>query len=181
MTTPPSTEDKHAWCAIGEAEEQQFVNSRLPALNLHGTINPAKLADKYAHDLLIQIPADLKAQRTPLFLARELFNLDPQFAVTFNDKDGVRYSRLYPNILIVFDVRWTNTSKEIGGKLRTVEPIHTTRCGFLADVRRAIMEDGCRHVTYKRRLNDGAGNARRSWVFDVRRLAELTTRPPARP
>lgn len=177
MTNHPSTEDKHAWCAIGEAEEREFIGRRLPALNLHGTINPAKSADKYAHDLLIQFPADLKAQRTPLFLARELFGIDPQYAVTFNDKDGARYSRLYPNLLIVFDVQWTTTSKEIGGKLRTVKPIHTTRCGFLADVRRAIVRDGCKSVKYRRRVNDAAGNAKRSWVFDVRRLVELTPAP----
>lgn len=166
------TEDKSAWCAHGAAQEIQFVKDGTPA-GIRAAINPAKTADKYTHDLLLTVPADLKSVRTPLFLADDLYGIDPQYAVTFNDKDGRRYSSLYPNLLIVFDVRWDTTSKQLAGQTRTVEPMHITHAGFLFDVRRAIVEDGCKSIAYKRRVDDRAGNAQVSWVFDVRRLARL--------
>jgi len=170
------TEDKAAWCAHGAEQEIQFVNNSALA-GITAAINPAKTTDKYSHDLLLTIPADLKSVRTPLFLADDLYGIDPQYAVTFNDKDGHRYARLYPNLLIVFDVRWDITRKELAGRARTVEPMHVTHAGFLNDVRRAIVEDGCKSLAYKRRVDDRAGNAQVSWVFDVRRLARLA---PAR-
>lgn len=168
-----NTEDKIAWCQAAEDDERDFVINRLPQIGLTGNINPAKATDRYTHDIHITLPADLKSVRTPLFKAQELYGIDPQYAVTFNDKDGQRYAKLYPNLLIVFDVQWTTTSMEIGGTRYTVQPMHATHAGFLADIRQAIVKDGNNRHHYSRRRNDQSGNAKESWVFDIRHLKQL--------
>jgi len=34
------TEDKRAWCAEAEKDEQEFVRIRLPQLQIRGVVNP---------------------------------------------------------------------------------------------------------------------------------------------
>lgn len=166
-------EDKQAWCFAAESEERAFAVNRLFDLGLSGAVNVAKREDPYTHDLFINFPADLKSVRTPLFMAHQMYGIDPQYAVTFNIKDGKRYSDLYPNIVVVFDVEWQTLSKEIAGTVYTVKPMKQTHAGFLDDIRRAIMLDGNKRIDYHRRTEDTLGNARSSWVFDVRRLHRL--------
>jgi hypothetical protein len=168
------TEDKRAWCAEAEKDEQEFVKIRLPQLNIRGVVNPEKFADPFTHDLTLITQADLKSVRTPLFKASEIYGIDPQYAVTFNVKDALRYRELYPNIIVVFDVRWDTlewTDKH--GTTYRVEPMHATFAGFLSDIRRAIMKGGNQVLSYQRRVDDKAGNAKHSYVFDVRELHRL--------
>ena len=167
------TEDKQAWCTAGEELEREFVGTRLPFFNLLGGINPAKDSDKYTHDLNVVFPSDLKSVRTPLFKAQDLYGIDPQYAVTFNVKDYERYTKLYPNIVVMFDVNWEITCKVIGSNVYEVKPMHETYAGFLADIRNAWLADGCQQIEYKRRVDDRAGNAKTSWVFDARLLHKL--------
>lgn len=167
------TEDKQAWCRAGEELERQFVETRLPCFDLGGGINPAKDTDKYTHDLNLVLPSDLKSVRTPLFKAQELYGIDPQFAVTFNVKDQKRYSSLYPNIVVVFDVNWQTTEMVFGTTTYKVEPMHRTWAGFLRDIANAIELSGWKKIQYSRRTDDSAGNAKESWVFDVRHLHEM--------
>lgn len=168
-----NTEDKQAWCSAAEVEEREFVGTRLPFFNLLGSINPAKDTDKYAYDLNIVFPSDLKSVRTPLFKAGELYGIDPQYAVTFNVKDQKRYTKLYPNIVVVFDVKWDTTCKVIGSNVYEVQPMHHTYSGFLRDIANAIKLSGCKQINYQRRVDDRAGNAKASWVFDVRHLHRM--------
>lgn len=118
-------------------------------------------------------PSDLKTVRTPLFKANDLYGIDPQFAVTFNEKDGRRYAELYPNIIVIFDVMWETTEMIIGGLQYNVKPMHRTYVGFLSSIRQAIKMDGSQKIEYARRKDDESGNAKTSFVFDVRRLQEI--------
>ena len=167
------TEDKLTWCKKGEHDEAVFAVGRLFQLGLAGHINPEKLTNKYTHDLFVQFKSDLKTVRTPLFKSQQLYGIDPQYAVTFNLKDGERYAKLYPNIVVIFDVKWEQTSMEIGGQRYSVKPMHQTYAGFLNDIRKAIMKAGNRKIEYARRVDDSIGNAKASWVFDVRELQKL--------
>ena len=167
------TEDKLRWCEQGEHDEAVFAVGRLFQLSLAGHINPEKLTNIYTHDLFVQFKSDLKTVRTPLFKSQQLYGIDPQYAVTFNLKDGERYAKLYPNIVVIFDVRWEQTSMEIGGQRYSVKPMHQTYAGFLNDIRKAIMKAGNRKIEYARRVDDSIGNAKASWVFDVRELQKL--------
>jgi hypothetical protein len=107
-----------------------------------------------------------------LFKAQELYGIDPQYAVTFNVKDGKRYKELYPNIIVIFDVLWdeNSCSMTIGGTQYSVKPMHHTFAGFLTDIRTAITLSGDKKITYRNRVNDTSGNAKESYVFDIRKL-----------
>ena len=133
--------------------EELFVRTRMKALGLQGGMNPEKADNPFANDLTLTFQADLKTVRTPLFKAGDLYGLDPQYAVTFNLKDGMRYRELYPNIVILFDVRWD-----------------VLTWSDKTDVRNAIRADGAQKINYQRRVEDKSGNAKVSFVFDVRRL-----------
>lgn len=168
------TEDKSYWCqAYGPVIEREFAAS----LAQHGVsagLNPAKEHDPYTHDLTACFPSDLKTVRTPLFTAQKYYSLDPQYAVTFNRKDMRRYMELYPNIIVFFDVHWQDCHATLGAQTHRVNDMRLVAAGFLSDIQRAIIEDGrCLH-TYQRRVNDQSGNAKQSWVFDVRRLHTLS-------
>lgn len=173
MTAKESTEDKQHWCDAAEADERAFAVNRLFQLGLSGSVNVEKRSNPYTHDLFVQWPSDLKNIRTPLFKAQELYGIDPQYAVTFNVKDGERYRSLYPNIVVIFDVKWEELSREIGGTLYQVEPMHVTYAGLLDDISNAVKAGGSKRIEYQKRVDDTLGNAKASWVFDVRLLQRL--------
>lgn len=168
------TEDKLAWCEqYGNETEFLFATTRMFDLGIPTYPNPEKKDNKFAHDLCSVFKTDLKTVRTPLFMADELYGIDPQYAVTFNLKDGNRYKELYPNIIVLFDVKWEVTEKEINNKIYTVKPMHVTVAGFLTDIKNAIRQAGSHKIEYKRRVEDTSGNAKTSYVFDIRSLHKL--------
>ena len=104
MTYPSNDlQDKQAWCIAGEESEDAFIRNQgfdqvtvLP--------NPAKNSDKFTHDMQMLFPADLKTIRSAWRLSKSMFGLDPKYAISLNRKDVIRYNKLYPNIIIVFDI-----------------------------------------------------------------------------
>ena len=93
-----NTEDKQWWVIEWAKREVLFVEKVCPELGLLAGINPEKSSNRYAPDLVVSgLIADLKCQQTPFFKARDLYGLDPQFAVTFNRKDYLRYKEQYHN------------------------------------------------------------------------------------
>ena len=88
MNGEASTEDKQFWCKAAESDERAFAVNRLFQLGLAGSVNVEKRTNPYTHDLFVQWPVDLKNVSTPLFKAQELYGIDPQYAVTFNDCRG---------------------------------------------------------------------------------------------
>ena len=171
-----NNEDKLAWCEYGEKTEYLFSQQKLFDLGLAGHVNLAKKENPYAHDLFVQFPVDLKTITTPLFMAQEMYDLDPQYTATFNHKDAVRYKNLYPNIIIIFDVNWKDLSREINGNVYTVAPMNITVAGFVSDVSRAVRKCGNKKITYKNRIEDQIGNAKESWVFDIRHLHKISNK-----
>ena len=159
--------DKMAWCDAGAKAEREFTVGRLHDLGVASWINPAKRTDPYTHDLFVSFPADVKTIRTPLFRAGDLWGIDPQYAITFNRKDYDRYKLLYPNIIVLFDVRWEDPLiKELGGRLYEVQPMHLTAAASLRQIEQGVRMG--KVIEYKGRVNDTAGNAKESYVFDVR-------------
>jgi len=101
------TEDKQWWVIEWRRKETLFVDEVCPRLGLKARINPAKKHDPFAPDIVVQgVLADLKCQQTPFFKAGELYGIDPQFAVTFNQKDHLRYNERYPDIVIYYWLDW---------------------------------------------------------------------------
>jgi len=164
-----NTEDKLWWTIQGAKQEEIFVEDICPRLGLQAIINPAKQLSPYVPDMIVEGKlSDLKCQETPFFKAGELFQLDPQFAVTFNKKDYQQYADKYPNIMIYYWVNWQYVACEIRGKIYLVRP--------MSSVWRVPFSQFCNILkgmpihNYKRRVSNGWGNAKESYVFDVRQL-----------
>jgi len=167
-----STEDKNWWTTEYAKLEHRFVQM-FPELD--ACINPLKSISPYAPDLIVDDRiADLKCQQTPFFRAYEKYRIFTQFAVTFNRKDARRYAKLYPNIVIYFWVNWLQCEATIGNKVYRVEPMSGVwRIPFWK--LRGILEDAPLHV-YRNRVDDEKGNAKESFVFDVRKCECLMLR-----
>ena len=148
-------EDKLAWCEAGAAAEGDFVAQA----NIVGWgigLNPAKQTDKFTHDLMGMVPMDLKSIRTQWRESERLFGIPSEYAISINLKDLKRYKQLYPNILVILDVRWS-------GKYMLTIPRA-----------QALLNQGKAHRhQYKGRVDDERGNAKDSLVFDLRDLDEV--------
>jgi hypothetical protein len=157
---------KSIWCKEGEKIEEAFVAKF--GQNLDLKINPLKTVNPYAPDLVFRENelADLKTQNTPFFKAKKLFNIDPSYAVVFNKKDAIRYYRLYPEIIIYFWVEWHSVKFEMGSYFNKVEYINGVwSIKFKSLIE--ILKKAPIHQ-YQQRVDDQKGNAKLSFVLDIR-------------
>lgn len=166
LVTHKDLQAKTAWCRAGESLEEAFVSRFGKQFGVR--INPAKRLSEYDPDLLQNDGrlADLKTQNTPFFKARELYNLDPTYTVVFNEKDIIRYSKKYPNIMIYFWVEWRS--------VKFVKGDHCLEVDYLNGVYRVpfqklkeALKDAPKHY-YSQRKNDTKGNAKASFLIDLR-------------
>jgi hypothetical protein len=171
-----STEDKSWWVQnYGVPLEEYFISNVAPKISyVNIKINPEKTVNPYAADLLITSTgrlADLKCQQTPFFKALELYKMDPQYTVTFNQKDYIRYLEHYPNITIIFWVRWDKTSytsnKNDNAKIYTVKPMNGVWSCELSHIVDWVNKKRAPLHTYIRRRDDHEGNARDSYLLDL--------------
>lgn len=105
-----NTEDKEKWLKEGERLEKEFVKLMTLHSNIKIEINPEKLNNSKAPDLIAvgYGRCELKARQTPFFTAMR-YGIDPGYAVTINKVDVDRYKLLYPHLGIFFWVDWKNT------------------------------------------------------------------------
>ena len=151
-------DDKQKWCEHGRELEDEFVLRQRFVDVLIG-INPDKDSNPFTYDMRIDLPCDLKSTKTPWRKAQEMFGIDPRYAVSINQKDLRRYARLYPNIVIVFDVDY---------------PDYKATHWATLDMFKIMLEGGDMALhQYGARINDTQGNAKASYVFDVSKLPRL--------
>ncbi|QIL40615.1 hypothetical protein G7074_15875 [Pedobacter sp. HDW13] len=158
-------QDKGDWCEKGASFEEVFVR-RYPHLEL--IINPEKQSNIYAPDLSYResgLYADLKTQNTPFFLSGAKYGIDPQYAVTFNEKDFLRYRENYPGIDIYFWVDW-QAIRFVGTTEISVQPMVGVWRLKYADMLKAVASASL-HV-YTQRVGDQKGNAKGSFVLDLK-------------
>lgn len=170
------TEDKLWWTEHGARMEVRFVAEVAPHLGLDAALNPAKTADPFAPDLLVagQL-ADLKVQNTPFFTASR-YGLDPQHTVTFNRRDYLRYSELYPEILLFFWVAWTTLAwPRTAPRVRVAKMAGVCEVPFARLAGRVKAGEVPLH-SCRRRVGDRAGNATESHLFDLRTFTDLSVR-----
>lgn len=160
-------QDKKHWCKDGEKIEEAFV--RLYGKHLNLIINPEKASNPYAPDLLntnTNRLGDLKLQSTPFFKAESLYKINPTYAVVFNLKDKLRYEKLYPEIDIYYWVNWLAIRFQMGNLDITVEPFNGVwKVDFLTF--NDYLNKSSLH-TYQQRISDTKGNAKSSFVCDIR-------------
>lgn len=152
-----SNQDKQWWCDLGVKLEHEFIKREFSQAGVK--MNPSKSGDPYTHDFIIGLPCDLKTVRTPWKKSHEFWGIDPRNAVSINRKDLIRYARLYPNIVIIFDVQFDDHK--------------TVRWATLWMMHRLKQEGKLHQHFYQARINSNDGNAKSSYVFDITLLPEL--------
>lgn len=157
MYVPANTEDKLAWCNYGAQMERQFV-ADLFGSGVGVVMNPDKRTNPYTNDLLGLFQADLKSISTP-FRTADRYGFDPQFAITINEKDIDRYTASYPNIILFLHIRYPEYS---GIRIATIYRLN-----------KFIQSGKAKKHQYLHRANDTAGNAKASYIFDLRWFDEL--------
>jgi len=156
---------KAPWCVTGEVFEKVFIEKYGRKFSLD--INPEKLTNKYAPDLINTSTSnlgDLKTQNTPFFLAWSKYGLDPQYTVTFNVKDYLRYLKYHPTIEIYFWVSWVAVKFQ-GTRDITVRPMEGV-WGIRFPKLIQLVNTAPRHP-YIQRYNDNSGNAKDSFLLDL--------------
>ncbi|CAM4181232.1 hypothetical protein [Zobellia nedashkovskayae] len=157
---------KTVWCKDGEKIEVAFIDRYGSKLNLK--INPEKTTNPYAPDLVFNQNrlADLKTQNTPFFKAQSMYGIDSSYAVVFNRKDAIRYYKKYPEIIIYFWIEWHSVKFVMGSFENNVKYINGVwRIPFKNLIE--ILKIAPKHE-YKQRKNDTKGNAKSSFVLDIR-------------
>lgn len=161
-------QDKQSWCEHGRNLEDVFIEKFGEELSLE--INNDKADSVYVIDMYNtkdDVLSDLKSQNTPFFLAGKKYNVDPQFAVVFNEKDKLNYIKKTSNgseIYIYFWVKWEEQNR-FGVKVESMDSIFMTKFSDLLN----ILDDNKLHE-YKQRKGDTRGNAKASYVLDVRNM-----------
>lgn len=167
--TPKDLQNKTLWCKDGEKIEEAFVKKYGETLDL--IINPEKTNNPYAPDLLKSnsFIADLKTQNTPFFKANDLYGIDPTYAVVFNRKDAERYWKQYREIIIYFWVEWHSIKFVMGRTTKEVEFLNGVWSIKFIDLIE-LLKVSPEHF-YQQRVNDTKGNAKGSFVLDIRNQA----------
>lgn len=167
-------EDRLTWYIRGEQKEETFV--QLFGQQLNVIINPEKYTNPAAIDLVDpnnNLLIDLKTENTPFFTAGIKYDIPAQFAVTLNQVDVQRYQRLYPNMILFFWVNWIPVryvpdNQRYANNVIEVEPMHGIWSISLQEVLTIIQNERPPLHGYRNRQNDQRGNARHSYVLDLR-------------
>ena len=163
-------EDKLWWCEQAGQWERRFVRRVAPRIGLDARLNPDKQDSPYVHDLFVDgRVADLKYRQTPFFTAGR-YGLDAQFTVTLNKKDYERYREEYPGISIYFWVDWKQTKMALGARVRRVSPMTGLWVAPLPSLAQFVHDGRAPLHSYKRRVDDQRGNAKSSFLLDLRWL-----------
>jgi hypothetical protein len=174
-TDEHDTEDKSYWVEEYTKKETQFCKI-MTFIGIPTEINPEKEFNKYAPDILVNRRlADLKYTSTPFYTAYKNYNLNPRYAVTFNDKDYNRYKANYPDIILYF---WLDFMDSKGHKYGV--NIDIDKCSHIFEVpfkqvMNDIESDKVQYHNYLRRENDIKGNAKGSYLLDVRTMNKIFT------
>lgn len=150
--------DKPAWCEEGRKLEDIFVQER-SFRDVKLKINPDKSDDVFTYDMRIEMPCDLKTITTPWMYSQDMFGIPPSYAISINRKDLRRYHALYPNIIIILDVQYPD--------YRATHWTDMNRLELLVRSGKVQLHK------YKYRGDDGSGNAKDSYIFDVRWFPRL--------
>jgi hypothetical protein len=165
-------QNKKSWCEIGGKLEQDFITEIAPGLGLPLIIHPEKKQNPYVADLYntqTDCPAELKTRLTPFFTAAD-YGLDPQFAVTFNQKDYVHYVKNWKVLEIYFWIAWKK--RFFQGLNRVLFMYGVWKTNFemiqaLIEIEKAPLHH------YQQRQHDQRHNAKSSYLFDLRRFERL--------
>ncbi|QNL47893.1 hypothetical protein H8S90_13805 [Olivibacter sp. SDN3] len=98
-------------------------------------------------------------------MSQILYKIDPQYAVTFNEIDYIRYQQKYSGIEVYFWIDWQAVRFNGSNSSVKVLPMQgvwlITYNNMLEAVKMAPLH------TYSQRVNDKQGNAKKSFILDL--------------
>lgn len=148
MSAPAN--DKGSSIDYGDSKEVEFIEEITPNIPVSVQMNPEKEDDPTVIDYICNDTGtlcDLKTRRTPFFTAGRKYDIDPQYAVTFNTDAFARYSRADGDVVLLFWVKWNETE----GYGTTVENLHGV-WAVTVDTVRTWVDDGlAKQHTYQTR------------------------------
>ncbi len=191
------TEDKNWWLQWGEGKEKAFKTFCDKVRILPGlSFNPEREGGKKrgAPEFVWQGHLlDVKVQNQPFFEAVQRFGIPPRYAVTLNWRDVRDVREKYADCLVVYWVNWVpvryiKTVPRITMPPRvvediSVEPLHGIWIippPKLFELENKAIIAGNLHW-YVRRYGDNKGNAKSSYVIDIRDADLLWFDPNCRP
>ena len=151
-------EDRQPWYGLGNAYEQEFVETIAPRLGIQAQINPQKKRNPKAPDLIVNGKiAELKVRTQPFYTAQSKYGINPQYCVMFNRKDLEYYRRKYPHLIIFFGAMWQTgqTERMIGKYNYKVKPMNGLWVATLNDVA-TFISTGKKGVFGRNKWGDGA-------------------------
>jgi len=191
------TEDKDWWLQYGEQKEAAFLKFARHHRLLPGIApNPVRAGGKNAgapEFVYDGCPLDLKVQHQPFFEAERRYGIRPRFAVTLNYRDLRDIEEKYPDCNVVFWVNWiptrylkTEPRKKMSPKVIADISIAPLNGVWIATPQELFkFEDEAiragTHHWYQRRHHDNKGNAKSSYVIDIRKLKLLWLDPTCEP
>ena len=168
-------QNKNEWCGIGAAGEDMFLRQVAPLYGWNIVKHPNKETDIYETDFQLAnglLDIDLKHVETPFFKAAR-YQCDPNFTVTFNHKDYIRYRYKYPewsnqDMVILF---WVNFEKQkrYDVSITSLSGVWSLR---LSDLDEWIRQQKVPCQSYLQRVSDAGTNAKHSWLIDLRDCRE---------
>lgn len=167
-----NTEDKNYWTdKFGPKNEIKFCDELCPIIKKNGILNPEKKTNPYVPDIIVDGKlSDLKYQSTPFYSCGHYYNYDPQFTCVFNDKDFIHYDRKYPDLDLYFWINYPEMEKNHRGKPILIHRMEGIFFINFQNLKRLIENKKSPQHSYLRRTNDVAGNAKSSYLIDVRDL-----------
>lgn len=163
------TEDKQFWVKKYYLKEVEFCERLAPNINIKAVINPNKRDNPTLPDLLVNGRlADLKYQSTPFYSAGVNYGYDPQYTVTFNQKDYFNYQDNYPDLDIFYWVDYPDMKKEYRGNIVKINRFEGVFFIKFQDLKGLIEEKHSPLHDYQRRTRDTVGNAKSSYLLDIR-------------
>lgn len=157
---------------FGLDHELKFIEiiKRLGDYNLK--INPEKNNNPTSIDYVWNnCLADLKTQTTPFFTSFR-YGIDSQYAVTFNRNDYQRYleyeKKFQKKIHIFFWIDW----KQLVWQDKSINYLFGIYHNSLDEIKKMILSGAPEHK-YLRRRNDMLGNAKSSFILDIRKFHSI--------
>ena len=168
-----NTEDKKYWVEkYGLNHEYRFIEILKDFDGYDLDINPDKKNSPTSIDFIWQEDlADLKTQTTPFFTSKR-YGIDTEYAVTFNKIDYQRYldyeKSTKKNVYVFFWIDW----KQLTWKDKNTHYLFGIYYASLKNIKKMI-SDGAPEHSYIRRRFDTKGNAKSSFILDIRKFNSI--------
>jgi len=191
------TEDKNWWLQWGEGKEKAFKTfcekqSILPGLDF----NPERAGgkNKGAPEFVYKdCYLDVKVQNQPFFESAKLYKIPPRYAVTLNWSDVRDVREKYQECVIIYWVNWVPVKYIKTAPRKTMPPREVANITIdslhgiwmidppkLFKLEEKAIKDGTLHW-YLRRFGDKKGNAKSSYVIDIRDADLIWLDPTCKP